>query len=476
MLKVDLILWSLWLVLAFFSAGHALMHKRDPRAALGWIVVCLMLPVLGVGLYWLLGVNRIRSRAREWQARGRGMYWRQEQDGTWTNFKEQQPFRSENFAALLSLADAVTRRPILPGNSIVPLHNGEEAYPAMLAAIAGARQTVYLSTYIFDANQTGRQFASALKEAAERGVEVRVLVDALGERYSFPPIGRLFRHSKVKFVRFLPPSLSRMGIHLNLRNHRKLLVVDGEFGFAGGMNIGDRHLAATDYPGRVIDMHFAIRGPVVGEMQEIFLEDWHFATGEKFAPLIYPPVVSGGDAFCRAISAGPNEDFEKLAWILIGAFNCARHRIAIMTPYFIPERALVAAINAATLRGVEVVIILPEKNNLPFLQWASRAYLWEFLQYGTRVFYQPPPFVHSKLLLIDDQYALLGSANLDPRSLRLNFELNIEVYDRGLITLLRNHFDAVCQRSREVFLADLDGRSLPVKLRDALAKLFSPYL
>jgi cardiolipin synthase A/B len=267
-----------------------------------------------------------------------------------------------------------------------------------------------------------------------------------------------------------------MGIHLNLRNHRKLLVVDGQLGFAGGMNIGDRHLAALDKPGRVIDLHFAIRGPVVGEMLEIFLEDWHFATGEKFAPLLYPPVAEGGEAFCRAISAGPNEDFEKLAWLLIGAFNCARHRVAIMTPYFIPERALVAAINAATLRGVEVVIILPEKNNLPFLKWASRAYLWEFLQYGTRVFYQPPPFVHSKLLLIDDQYALLGSANLDPRSLRLNFELNIEVYDRALVAELRKHFDTVRQNSREVFLADLDGRPLPVKLRDAFAKLFSPYL
>ncbi len=474
---LDWIIWIVFTLAALLSAGHALLRKRDPRAALGWIVLCLAVPGVGMGLYWLLGVNRIRSRARYWQSRGRGMFWLEPNLCPWSSELEQNlPFRAENYATLLNLSDAVTRRPLLPGNRVSPLHNGEQAYPAMLEAIAAADKSVYLSTYIFDSDQTGRRFVEALKKAAQRGLDVRMLVDGLGERYSFPPARRLLRSGGVRVARFLPPSPSGRGLHLNLRNHRKLLVVDGAIGFAGGMNIGDRHLAETGNPRRVVDIHFRIEGPVVGQMREAFLEDWHFATGETFERIKSPPIIEAAEAFCRGISAGPNEDFEKLFWILTGALDCARRRVRIMTPYFIPDRALISAITAAALRGVRVEIILPEKNNLPYVDWACRAYLWEFLLTGVAIYYQPPPFVHSKLLLIDDHYVLIGSANLDPRSLRLNFEFNLEVYDRRLNQELASHFDAVRERSRGVSLAQMDHRSLPVKLRDAFAKLFSPYL
>lgn len=475
--SLDIVIWALFAAAAVFSAGHALLHKRDPRAALGWIAVCLALPGVGAGLYWLLGVNRIRTRARDWQSSGQGMDWVPPQVCEWPSPADVLPFREENFAALLGLSDAVTRRPLVPGNRVEPLHNGEEAFPAMLETIAEARKSIYLSTYIFDSDDTGRKFIEALRQAAARGVAVRVLIDALGERYTFPPARRALRKSQIRVCRFLPPSLSGCGINLNLRNHRKLLVVDGRVGFTGGMNIGDRHLAERgDNPRRVVDIHFRITGPVVNHLQEAFIEDWDFASDERLPAPEAPRVDSDEGAFCRGISAGPNEDFEKLSWIIIGGLNCARRHVRIMTPYFIPDRALISALNAASLRGVEVEIILPRKNNLPYVGWASRAYLWEILRYGTRVFYQPPPFVHSKLLLIDDHYALIGSANLDPRSLRLNFEFDLEVYDRRLNARLARHFDAIREEAAETSMAEVDGRPLPRKLLDATAKLFSPYL
>ncbi|WP_298036717.1 phospholipase D-like domain-containing protein [uncultured Desulfuromonas sp.] len=471
---LDLLLWIVLTLIGLLSAGHALLHKRDPRAALGWIVLCLLFPGAGPAFYWLLGVNRIRTRARNWQRR---RYWSESDQGARrAEMARMPPFGAENFASLVSLADAVTRRYLLPGNRVTPLHNGEEAYPAMLEAIAAAECSICLSTYIFDTDATGRRFADALRAAAERGLDVRVLVDALGERYSLPTIGRLLRGGPVRLARFLPPSLTRRGVHLNLRNHRKLLVIDDKLGFTGGMNLGDRHLAERDAPRRVVDIHFRLEGPIVGQMREAFLEDWHFATGEPLPEVSWPEPVEGGAAFCRGISAGPNEDFQKLSWLVLGALNCARRRICIMTPYFIPDGALIAALNAAALRGVKVDIILPRKNNLPYVKWATSAYLWEVLQHGTRIYYQPPPFVHSKMLLVDGCYALLGSANLDPRSLRLNFEFNVEVYDPELASGLEGHFKAVRAGSHRVTLADVDGRSLPVKLRDAAAKLFSPYL
>lgn len=470
--------WALVTILTLVSAGHALLTKRDSRAALIWILLCGFLPGVGALLYWLLGVNRIRTRAKDWQSRGSEPPWPNPNVCGWFPSLSADPvFLKENYKALLSLSDAVTRRPLVSGNRVQPMYNGEQAYPAMLEAIAAARDEVNLSTYIFGSGRTGKQFVAALEAAAERGVTVRVLIDALGERYSLPPARRLFRKSRVRVVRFLPPAPFGRGIHFNLRNHRKLLIVDDRIGFTGGMNLADRHLAAdVKNPTRTCDVHFRVEGPVVGQLQEAFWEDWSFATGERFNSPDYPPPVDGGGCFCRGISAGPNEDYDKLMWILIGALNSARHKVRIMTPYFVPERPLIAAINSAALRGVDVEIILPIKNNLPYVAWATRAYLWEMLQHGTRIYYQPPPFAHSKLLLIDDHYALVGSANLDPRSLRLNFEFNLEIYDRSLTTQLSGHFDQICALSRQIMLDEVDSRPLAMKLLDSFVKLFSPYL
>lgn len=474
----DTLLWLILTIFTIISAGHALLSKRDPRAALIWILLCLTLPGVGAALYWLLGINRIRTRARVLQTLGEERPWPEPNTNYWSPVKsEEAVFLQEHNAALLALADAVTRRPLVSGNRIEPLFNGEEAYPAMLEAISKAQKEINLCTYIFGSGKTGRQFITALEAAADRGVQVRVLIDAVGERYAFPIARRRFKKKKIRVARFLPPSLFGRGINLNLRNHRKLLIVDGELGFTGGMNIGDRHLLSdVKNPKRTADVHFRIQGPVVGQLQEAFLEDWAFATGEGFLNPEYPPPVPGGRAFCRGISAGPNEDYDKLMWLLVGAFNSARSRIRIMTPYFIPDRPLIAAINGAALRGVDVELILPEKNNLPFVGWAARAYLWELLQYSTRVYYQPPPFNHSKLLLVDDHYCLVGSANLDPRSLRLNFEFDLTVFDQELNTQLSDHFDRVRQTSEKVTLADIDNRPLPIKLLDSFCKLFSPYL
>jgi len=466
-------------LLTFGTVFHILLNKRDPRAAFGWIAIGFLIPFFGPILYWMFGVNRIRSKARGWQERGRGMAWTEPDYCLWSTDQaqwENYPFRKVNFADLRGLTDAITRRDLIDGNRLTPLYNGEQAYPAMLEAIAGAESTISLSTYIFESNEMGRKFADALIEAAERGVEVHVLIDALGACYSWPKAFWLFRKSQVRVARFLPLSFSGRGLYFNMRNHRKLLVVDNTVGFTGGMNIGGRHMVEDGKRKQVSDIHFKIEGPVVGHLLEAFMEDWGFATGERAEPIAHAAPVASPGAICRGISTGPNEDFDILAWLLVGAMNAARESVRIMTPYFIPDRALLAAINSAALRGVEVTLILPEKNNLPPVAWATWAYLKEFLRFGTHVYEQPAPFAHSKLLLVDDQYALLGSANLDQRSLRLNFEFEIEAYDQQLCSELAEHFDAIRARSRRITRADVENRPLISKLRDGLCKLFSPFL
>ncbi|UFS71806.1 cardiolipin synthase [Geomonas sp. RF6] len=460
------------LALAFFSivsAGHALINKRDPRSSVGWIITCLVFPLVGPLAYWGMGVNRIYSRARRWHRRGKPAPRLQHPEAPQVvaPLPEELRFLRE----LRVLSDRVVSSPLSPGNAIEPLENGEDAYPAMLEAIAAAKRSVHLCTYIFDGDETGRRFVHELKEAVQRGVVVRVIVDSLGEKYSRTTAAELLKGTGVRFARFLP---LRPGGYLNLRNHRKILVVDGTLGFTGGMNIGDRHLSRSGER-YVRDLHFRVVGPVVTDLEATFLDDWRFATGELLQAPLYPQELPGR-ALVRAVSDGPDKEFRKLNWIILGAISCARQRVMIVTPYFIPDRALISALVTAALRGVAVVLVLPGKNNLPFVQWATRAYLWELLQHGIRVYLQPPPFVHTKFMTVDGSWSLIGSANLDPRSLRLNFELNLEVYDVRFAQLLEHHCIQAMAGSHQTTLKEVDSRPLPTKLRDGAAKLFSPYL
>ena len=346
----------------------------------------------------------------------------------------------------------------------------------MLREIDAARHHVFLSTYIFETNRTGREFVEALARAAGRGVETRVLIDGIGELYSRPRAGRLLAARGVKVARFLPPRTLLPEVHINLRNHRKVLLADGRVAFTGGMNIGGRHLAdRTANPDRVVDANFRITGPVIQQLQQVFLDDWSFVTGQAPEHFHSADRETGG-ARCRTIIEGPNEEVDKLLAVLVGAVSAARRQVAIMTPYFIPPRELVGALQAAALRGVDVTVFLPAKNNLPLVHWASRNMLWEVLQRGVRVYEQPPPFVHTKLFLVDGHYVQVGSANMDPRSLRLNFEMVVEVYDREFATIIDRHFEAVRERSQEITLEEVDGRPLPVRVRDGLAWLLTPYL
>jgi cardiolipin synthase len=426
----------LHLVVAPLSAGHALLYKRDPNSAFGWIGVCLTFPIFGPLIYFLFGINRIRTRARKLGPRKpfrfRVGYERPAPGDESPKFGVSIPTES---LGLARVSEAVTRRPLVGGNHIIMLHNGEQAYPEMLKAIDQAERSVYLATYIFETNTTGRRFIEALTRASERGLDVRVILDGVGERYSFPRAGTLLRRRGVRVARFLPPTLVPPTLHVNLRNHRKILVADGRIGFTGGMNIGDRHLAEnSDNPSRVVDAHFALTGPVVGQLQEVFLEDWAFAAGEQTDPPKTAAFSSEtGSANCRTITDGPNEDLDKLATILLGAVSSAHSSIRIMTPYFLPSREMIGVLQAAALRGVAVTLIMPGKNNLPFVHWATRNMLWELLQWGVRVY---RPFAKS----------------------------------------IAAHIEGVRAGSKEVTLEEVDNRPLRVRARDALAWLFSPYL
>ncbi len=482
--KMQLLDWliiGIILFINFLAAGHALLYKRDPKGAWAWIVTCLLVPTIGPILYYLLGINRVKTRAKKLK-----WYWPhwdtdlanagQRLRNTRKSVREFEI--SPDFDQLAQLSEALTNRPLFKGNKVKPLYNGEQAYPEMLSAIDQAEESIYLETFIFDTSNTGVQFVQALSRARNRGLDVRVIVDGIGEYYSWPRIGKILKSAEIPFTRFLPPRLYPPSPFINLRNHRKILLIDNKCGFTGGMNIGERHLVAkADNPKRQQDVHFKFSGAVVNQMEEVFLEDWGFCTGDySRVPRQQVASFDHGEAVCRTITVGPNQDLDKLRILLAGVVSQAKKRILIMTPYFLPSKELIGALQTAALKGLEVNVVLPAANNLPYVHWASRNMLWEILQCGVRVFYQPPPFAHSKLFLADDSYALIGSANIDPRSLRLNFEMVVEVYDTKLVSMLSGHVRERISVSHETTLEEVDSRSLPVRARDSFCWLFSPYL
>ncbi len=474
-----LILFGIERLLAIWAIAHAVLYKRDTRAATGWVGLIAFAPLVGPLLFVGFGVNRLRRRGGELQRKLEEAFDSDEIEipPQARQQLEQARLQYPRFAQMADLVLGLTDRPLLPGNRIRPLLGGDSAYPDMLQSIRNAETSIALQTYIFDNDRAGREFIEALEVANQRGVNVRVVVDDVGSRYTKPTAVKQLQRRGIACGTFLPTRLPALAQYANLRNHRKIMVVDGRVAYTGGMNIreGCRLDWETRHP--VQDIHFRLEGPVVTHLQEAFIADWAFVSDEVLrgsAWLPTPEMV--GDAWARGIPDGPDEDFEKLLMTLLGAINTAQHRLIIVTPYFLPDASLIHALGVASLRGVQVDIILPEQNNQRIVQWACAAMIWQVLMRDCRVHLSSPPFDHTKLLLIDDAYVLFGSTNWDPRSLRLNFEYNVECYNTSLCEQLTAVVDQKIEAGRPLTIDEINDRSLPVQLRDGVARLFTPYI
>ncbi|KQR67912.1 phospholipase D-like domain-containing protein [Rhizobium sp. Leaf341] len=469
-------------VLGVPAAIHATMTKDEVRAALGWVGVIVLSPVLGAIIYAVAGINRIRRSSIGLQRsllKDRTADALQRFDVTDTLVAER---FGQRFCSLKTLGDKVSRHHMSAGNRIVMLEGGDSAYARMLDAIAGAQRSILLETYIFDRDPVGLRFADALIAAVQRGIAVRVLIDAVGARYSVPSIVGYLRKGGVTTRTFNGNIV--MGLRLpyaNLRTHRKILVVDGSVVFTGGMNIRAGFTAEFAKGEEAHDTHFEVRGPVVADLLHVACEDWQFANAEILegeAWGITPPPDSERKApmIMRVIPTGPDRANEANHKMIMGAISVARRSIRIMSPYFLPDRELVSALVTAALRGVRVDIVVPAVNNLTLVDRAMTAQFDQVLKGGCRVWRAQGAFNHSKLLTIDGRWSYIGSSNIDPRSLRLNFEIDLEVLDASFAADLERRFEDIRSASNEVTLTGLRARPLVTRLLDRVLWLGSPYL
>lgn len=475
------ILATLSIMMGASAAIHATMTKQEVRTALGWVGVILLSPFVGAAIYAVAGINRIR-RSSLGQQRSlmhgtimdRVALFDADDDLVIARF-------GRRFLAMKNVGDRVTRNALTTGNVVEPLPSGDEAYAAKLEAIANAKRSIILETYIFDQDGIGIRFVEALSNAQNRGVEVRILVDAVGARYSVPSIMPGLKKLGIKAAVFNGNVIVGLRLpYANLRTHRKILVVDGRMAFTGGMNIREGFTQEFSGDRHAHDTHFRVTGPLVADLFTVAAEDWRFTTRELLDGPVWdvtlPEGEPGSPIMGRVVASGPDNSIETSHKMLMGAFSIARSSIRIMSPYFLPDRELISALTTAARRGVQVDIIVPANNNLTLVDHAMTAQFDQMLKSYCRIWRATGPFNHSKLLVIDDRWSYVGSSNLDPRSLRLNFEVDIEVIDEGFANAVSQRFGEAMENAKQVKLEELRARPFLIRLFERVLWLASPYL
>lgn len=468
-LDLSTVLAIFYVLLAGLVTIDVLLKKSDVRAALGWIGAAWLSPIFGSLLYYMLGINRVTRRSLRLP--------RLDHQKKTPADPEPSLDAAENVLLMSEIGEKLTDCPLVAANRLTVLEGGDAAYPAMLAAIEGAQASIALTSYIFRNDAAGTAFADALAAASRRGVEVRVLLDSVGIGYVFPRIFHRLKREGLRAARFLHTWLPWRMPFLNMRNHRKLLLIDGATAFMGGMNIGAENSRLLDPKTHIDDIHFRIEGPAARLAMDAFARDWTFTTGEVLeGDPWWPEIAPAGQVFARGVRSGPDTDIYKIETLVGAALSVARRRVRIVTPYFLPDQRLQFAIAQACLRGVEVEIVIPQHCDYVFLDWAMRAHLRFFKGIAARVHATPAPFDHSKLVTMDGAWSLIGSSNWDTRSFRLNFEFDMECYDGAFTAELDAIIDAKIARATGLDLETLAAAPIPVRLRDAAARLLIPYL
>ena len=460
-----------FLSLAFIPL--VLLRRKDPAATFAWILVLLFVPVLGVVLFWFLGRDRVRRPVRERIIGGADLRGRitQRLSGQFDHALleralDQQPLEQRG---VMRLAAKLGKMEIVAGNDAQVLVGAPATYAALLDAIERATDHVHLEYYIFRADRSGKRLIEALERAAARGVRVRLLYDGYGS------VG-LRRHLKGVLAAggyarpFFPLSVLRRAWTVNLRNHRKLVVVDGRLGFTGGINVGDMFLEWRD-------VHLRLEGPVVAELQAMFAADWDLATRFDLSdPAFFPVLEARGDAVAQVFGSGPDESLEAIHKLYFAAIASARRRVVLATPYFVPDKAMSVALQTAALRGVDVHLIVPARSNHRVTFHAGRSFYDELLAAGVAIHEYEAGMLHTKAMVVDDRFGTVGTFNLDSRSFRLNFELVAVLYDEASVERLAALLAEDLEASRRVELEGWRQRSLSTRIKEGFARLLSPLL
>ena len=468
----------IFLITSISIAVIIVYEKRSPFKTAAWILVLVLLPILGLIFYLFFGQEyrkqKLYSR-RGIKALGRFRSITTRQLRSFNKQELQLSGGVENFKKIIGLLLNNSQAILTTGNSVKILNNGKKTLQAILGAIAKARHHIHLEYYIIDNDEVGCALKALLIQKRSEGVEVRVIVDDVGSWSLSNGYINELKAAGVKFVSFMEVRYPRLTWKVNYRNHRKIVVVDGDIGFTGGINMADRYIKGNPKLGEWRDTHLQLEGDAVAALQTVFAADWYFMTGENLSgDKFFKPLSDLPGVPVQISASGPDSDWDSIGQAYFAAIAGARREVYIVTPYLMPPPSIVTALKTAALGGIDVRIIIPERSDAKIPKWCSFSYIEELLEAGVRIFLYQKGFIHTKLLLVDGFFASLGSANLDFRSLETNFEVNAFIYHEKVASELLKYFRVDLRNSREVYLNQWRKRSWYMKTRESFAYLVSP--
>ena len=466
----------------FLAAALVFLERRDATSTWAWILVLFFIPIFGFFIYLLLGRQLRKKTLFKWEGRERvgieNLIAHQMNDLHDNEFQFTNPdvldYKDLVYLHLRNNGAVLTQ-----DNSVQIFNDGRAKFDSLIQDIEQAKHHIHIQYYIFRLDQLGNRIMDALTAKAKEGVKVRLLYDDMGSRR----IGK--RHFK-EFIQaggevetFFPSILPIINPRLNYRNHRKIVVIDGRVGYIGGFNVGEEYLGLSRKFGYWRDTHLRLEGSALHPLQTRFILDWNQASARhdiEYDEVYFPAMPKKGDTAMQIVSSGPDEEWEQIKDGYLKMINMAEKYIYIQTPYFIPDPSFYDAVRIAALSGIDVRIMIPNKPDHPFVYWATYSYAGQMLRAGARVFIYDNGFLHTKMIVVDDKISTVGTANIDVRSFKLNFEVNAFIYDHKVSSELADLFYQDTELSEELTLGLYLARTRMIKTKESIARLLSPIL
>lgn len=475
-------LLPIYYVAIFFVVVNILLENRNPLKTHSYLLLLLLLPFLGIIIYLFFGQN-LRKRKifakRKLINQAFGPQYIQE-------FIDKKTDATQRFEALQEhkqyrklirfLSNDLS--PLSIKNKVSILRNGEEKFPEVMASLAKAKHHIHIEYYIFDNDSIGGPLSDLLIEKVKEGVEVRILVDGVGSLSLKKSYFTKMRNGGILIEEFMPVLFPSFTSKINYRDHRKIIVIDGETGFTGGINLDDRYINQSRNQLYWRDTHLKIEGEAVKTLQFLFFLNWQFVTQTEFTPnnVYFPEIINKGNHCIQINASGPDWELSSIMDSFFIGITSAKKNIRIATPYFIPNQSILDAIITAVKSDIQVELMIPFKSDSWIVQAASMSFVESLLKEGVRIFLYKKGFLHSKVIVIDDNFASVGTANMDYRSFDLNHEVNTYIYDKDIVETLHQQFKEDINECLEIQLNDWQNRGLKQKLKESLCRLLAPLL
>lgn len=465
-----------------FALTVIFLERKKPSSTWAWLLVLFFLPFVGFFLYLLLGRQLRKKHLFRWDGRkdiGIEQLISYQIEAIENNELELRNEHIKNFNQLIYMNLKTNNAVLTQDNDVQIFDDGNDKFEALLHDINHAKHHIHIQYYIFKLDNLGQRIINALLKKAKQGVKVRVLFDEMGSR------GVRKRHFKELIEAggevevFFPSILPLINPRLNFRNHRKIVVIDGRIGYIGGFNVGDEYLGLSDRFGYWRDTHLRIEGSAVHPLQTRYILDWNQASAKNdicYAERYFPIIPQKGTAALQIISSGPDTEWEVIKNNYLHLIANAKKYVYIQSPYFIPDESFFDAIRIATLTGIDVRIMIPNKPDHMFVYWATYSYVGPLVEAGAKVYHYEKGFIHAKMIVVDDEIASVGTANIDVRSFSLNFEVNALIYDRILAHRLAEIFESDILDCSELTIELYKNRSNYTKFRESISRLLSPIL